>query len=435
LGNKVPKEPQVETDTTADKRSVNSSKMPSDKEEMVEAAQKFGTSTGMIRQMIATGQLVRHPSSGHLVKSAQNNSEIASESTSSSVQKILSEALDDERSMQIASEFRAEKLEEEMQTSKTRWQSEREIELEQELDLERKGRKQDNLNGRYEIDQSNAEIENLRRDYAIQSETLQEDLEEERRRRLDSEQRAEELEDQLEKQKEQKLAIEEPLGNKETNEDFYGQLRTGVKGVMDSLRDSISQEDEDERWRGLELALEDSKRKLEEERNRRLKREEWVADMQAKLERNEASNIELREALSSEKEKALRLEENQRVLDEMRRLLEMQPAPPLERTEIIAPNKNSEEEPDESSDELIIQTRHGQWTFLSPFALEEDEIELIRLVAGEDEITAEQIKRKTGRRRAVDDLDDLLDRLADEGLVPIKEINDRYSFDPNFLQD
>ena len=60
---------------------------------------------------------------------------------------------------------------------------------------------------------------------------------------------------------------------------------------------------------------------------------------------------------------------------------------------------------------------------------------MLRLVAGEDEITAEQIRRRTGRRRADDDLDDLLDRLADESLEPIKELNDRYSFDPNFLQD
>ena len=84
---------------------------------------------------------------------------------------------------------------------------------------------------------------------------------------------------------------------------------------------------------------------------------------------------------------------------------------------------------------LRVRTRNGEWVFRPPFVLEPEEVELLRLVAGEDGITAEQIKRRTGRRRAVDDLDDLLDRLHTEGLEPIKESNDRYSFDPDLLQD
>jgi GAF domain-containing protein len=158
-------------------------------------------------------------------------------------------------------------------------------------------------------------------------------------------------------------------------------------------------------------------------------------DLQSKLERNEARNRELENALSSEMGKTLRLEEDKRILDEIRRVLGADISRPSEHVEAATPVDTRREEPDNTNNELLIDTQYGEWIFRPPFALEEDEIELLRLVAGEDEITAEQIRRKTDRRRATDNLDDLLDRLADESLEPIKEINDRYSFDPNFLQD
>jgi len=288
--------------------------------------------------------------------------------------------------------------------------------LAQELKQERADYAQDIQNARYEIDQSNAEIENLRRDYAIQSEALQEDLEVERNKRIDSELRAEELQDQLEEEH---------------------RPRTGVKGVVESLKGLISYEDDDEeeQRRDLELALEHSKRELEEEQDRQRKNKELFGDLQSKLERNEARNRELENALSSEMGKTLRLEEDKRILDEIRRVLGADISRPSEHVEAATPVDTRREEPDNTNNELLIDTQYGEWIFRPPFALEEDEIELLRLVAGEDEITAEQIRRKTDRRRATDNLDDLLDRLADESLEPIKEINDRYSFDPNFLQD
>jgi len=147
-------------------------------------------------------------------------------------------------------------------------------------------------------------------------------------------------------------------------------------------------------------------------------------------ERNKRIDSELRaEELQDQ------LEAQKRMLDEIRRVLGAEPSQPSKCAEAATPVDTQREEPDATSDECLIDTQYGRWIFRPPFALEEDEIELLRLVAGEDEITAEQIRRRTGRRRADDDLDDLLDRLADESLEPIKELNDRYSFDPNFLQD
>jgi len=308
------------------------------------------------------------------------------------------------------------KEEVEMLRDELRAEKERNQRLTQELDQERADRAQEIQNARYEIDRSSAQTENLRRDYAMQSETLQEDLEEERRRRIERELRVEELQDQLEEEK---------------------RSRGVVKGVVGSLRGLISHENdgEDVERQDLELALDEAKRRLEEEKNRQRKNEEWLGDLRSKLEQNEARKKELEEALSSEKGKMLRLEEEKHMLDEIRRVLGTDTSQPSERAETATPVDARKEESDKSNSELLINTRHGQWNFRPPFDLEGDEIELLRLVAGEDEITAEQIKTKSGRRRAADDLDELLDRLHAAGVEPIKEINDRYSFDPNFLQD
>jgi len=309
------------------------------------------------------------------------------------------------------------KLEEvEMLRDELRAEGELNQRLTQELKQERADYAQDIQNARYEIDQSNAEIENLRRDYAVQSETLQEDLEEERRRRLESELRAEELQDQLEEEK---------------------RPRTGVKGVVESLKGLISYEEDDdeEQRRDLELALEHSKRELEEEKNRQRKNEELFGDLQSKLERNEAKNRELENALSSEMAKTLRLEEEKRVLDEVRRVLGADTSRPSEHAEATTPVDSQRGEPDDTNNELLIDTQYGRWNFRPPFALEKDEIDLIRLVAGAEEMTAEQIYHRTKRRRAANDLDDLLERLAYKGMVPIRKENDRYNFDPDFLQD
>lgn len=86
--------------------------------------------------------------------------------------------------------------------------------------------------------------------------------------------------------------------------------------------------------------------------------------------------------------------------------------------------------------ELLLETPFGQSAFRPPFTFTDREVELLRLVAREDEITAEQIRVQTGRKRAVDDLNELLDRLYEEvGLEPVVKDNDVYRFDPNFPQN
>ena len=58
---------------------------------------------------------------------------------------------------------------------------------------------------------------------------------------------------------------------------------------------------------------------------------------------------------------------------------------------------------------------------------------MLRFVACEEEVSEDQIRRNKGRR-ALQALNDLLDRLTDEGANPIVEVNDRYGFDPSNLQ-
>ncbi|PLS85596.1 MAG: hypothetical protein CYG60_11735 [Actinobacteria bacterium] len=148
---------------------------------------------------------------------------------------------------------------------------------------------------------------------------------------------------------------------------------------------------------------------------------------------------ELEEALSREKQKARRLEADARLLDEVRRLLGT----------IDAVTEEAGDPPEPVGDNAIgtsanggvrrdplefgFQTPYGRWMFRPPFVLEEEEVELIRLVAEEPEITADQIRRKKGRR-SVEKLNSLLDRLYDIGVEPIIEDNDRYCFDPDFMR-
>ena len=157
--------------------------------------------------------------------------------------------------------------------------------------------------------------------------------------------------------------------------------------------------------------------------------------LEAKLNWNEAQRETLEKKLAIEKQRTVKLESDSRTLAEIHRLLEGDATRPTGSSGDTLSPEDFEADPTASGPgTLSVQTPHGLWPFRPPFELEPDEVELVRLVAGEDEITAEQIRRRTGRRRAVDDLDDLLDRLHAEGLEPIKENSDRYSFDPEILQ-
>jgi hypothetical protein len=159
-------------------------------------------------------------------------------------------------------------------------------------------------------------------------------------------------------------------------------------------------------------------------------------ELEAKLLWNGVRREDLEKSLALEKQRTSQLESDSRTLAEIQRLLTGGAPRSAESAAAPSPPETSNEVSNVSNAGILhIQTRHGEWAFRPPFTLESDEVELIRLVAGEDEMTAEQIKRRTGRRRSVDDLDELLDRLLAEGMEPIKESSDRYRFDPDILQD
>lgn len=258
--------------------------------------------------------------------------------------KILEDDLEEERVRRTQRERRAEAPGDEIHTPRTNWQSDREVDLEHDLALEHEGRKQDNLDAQYEIDQINEELENVR---------------------------------------------------------------------SDSGQSSILRE------------------KLEKEKSKRVNSEERLTDMMSTLESNEARREELEKSLSLLEGKVLRLEKEASVLNEVRKLLGAESHIQVMPEEIGSPKPSMAD--DSSQQDLLLTTPFGQRAFHPPFPLTDREVELLRLVAGVDEITAEQIRKRIGRRRAIEDLNELLDRLETEGANPIKEINDRYSFHPDNL--
>lgn len=179
--------------------------------------------------------------------------------------------------------------------------------------------------------------------------------------------------------------------------------------------------------------------RLDEEKRSNSGRARRLAALEAELDHGETRRKELEDALSAEKVKTLRLERSERLLDEMRRLLgavEEDAGPSQPDTESTS-TKAAEHAPGKSADELQLRTPFGQVSFFPPFPLDEQDEELLRLIAKEDELTAEQIRRHTGRRRAAGELEDLLDRLADEGVndLVVEVSEDRYRFNPAALQN
>lgn len=303
-----------------------------------------------------------------------------------------------------ASAQRVKELEDEVRALRVALRADSEY-WERELEREREGRKQDNLDARYEIDQLDAELENLRRDDRV----LRAELKQERFWRAESERWAEELQAELEiaEERARRLATEESLNP--TDSKWH------------------EREEYEERLAALNS-------ELEEERKRRPRKEEWALGLQSRLEESEAEKKALEETLFSEKEKARRLEAEKRLLDEVKRLLgaagaEEQSEPDKE----TIPENVTE---DETSGELLLKTPFGQVSFLPPFPLNEQEVELLRLIAREDELTGEQIQKQMGRRRAHPDFEYLLERLADEGVKLVEEVSeDRYRFNPTTLQN
>ncbi len=248
---------------------------------------------------------------------------------------------------------------------------------------------------------------NLRQDKQKRNEVLIRELEQERTLRVESERWAEELQSDLDEQQARTLELEEAIR-------LFGPQRY-----------------EREEYEGRLAML---TAQLEEEQKRQRWTEERVVELQTRLEKSEADNKALREALSTEREKVGRMELERRLLDEIRRLLGAgRDETPLEGTTDLVSQEPMENGFVGAADTLLLQTPLGQVTFRPPFHLEDHEVDLLRLVAREDEITADQIRNLKGRR-ATNVLDDLLDRLLEAGFHPVKEINDRYSFDPSGLE-
>lgn len=352
------------------------------------------------------------------------------------------------------------------------------------LAREREGRSKDKIAAQHDFDQLDAQLENLRstKDRTIENlgadaealelkiQGLEAELEQERERREEAEDTVRSL--RRSHEEEQGAAAwsewrtgpdsEQPASDPHNPvRDFFENFGKNVRDVLGSdepdqqdltrLREQLRVEREDrERDKSIALyeyaQLENAYRDLGG-RNQALTDE--INDMksstvgvptreelQAKPRWNEAHRESLEERLVSQKQRLRQLEADSQKLTEIRHLLGEDTSRPAEGTKAASAVTDSENAPDTLAPGVLrVQTRHGVWIFRPPFVLETEEVELLRLVAGEDEITAEQIKRRTGRRRSVDDLDDLLDRLHAEDLEPIQESSGRYTFNPEILQD
>lgn len=451
---------------------------------VMKAAQNIGTSINKVRQRVADGKLVVHPGSGLLVTpeelgkmlSGRGDQDGPSGATDARGSENPPTASGDADPAPASLEDKVKSLENEKQA------------LVDELDHEKTWHAKDLADAQHEIDQLDIQLENVRsaKDRTIEDlgadieelelkvQDLEAELTQERERREEAEHTVRSLQRLQDEEHEPLWGSER--GNDEGSEQHTPGSPSPVRGFLEmfgkNVRDALGPEESTDRsgpWELAQLreelrsereAYENDKSKalydyaqLENvyrdlgEQNRALKDEiddiksslsglPTREELEVKLNWNEARRRDLEKSLALERQKIRNLESGARTLAEIRRLLVGDSSPTSERTETASLAAGAENNPDVSaSDVLLVHTQHGEWVFRPPFALEPDEVELILLVAGEDEITAEQIKRRTGRRRAADDLDELLDRLLTEGMEPIKESNDRYSFDPEILQD
>lgn len=449
---------------------------------VMKAAQSIGTSINQVRQMVADGKLMVHPGNGLLVTPEElgkllsgrggGTSDVAGAPGSDRPPTASGDA----GSAPATLEEKVERLENEKQA------------LADELDHEKTWHARNLGDAQHEIDHLDIQLENVRnaKDRVIEDlgadveelelkvRDLEAELTQERERREEAEQAARSL--QRDQDEERELLWGAEHGDDEGSEQRPAGPQNSVRGFLETfgknVRDALGTEEGTDRSGQWELAqlreeldrereahendrskaqydyarLENAYRDLDEQ-NRTLKEEidgiksglseaPTREELEVKLKWNEAQRRDLEKNLALEKQRARQLESGVRTLAEIRRLLAGDGPPAPESAEAASTPGGAGPEADVSALEVLrVRTRNGEWVFRPPFVLEPEEVELLRLVAGEDGITAEQIKRRTGRRRAVDDLDDLLDRLHTEGLEPIKESNDRYSFDPDLLQD
>lgn len=234
-------------------------------------------------------------------------------------------------------------------------------------------------------------------------------------------------------------------------------LRTDAAYLENELkreREAREQDRRDARYERdhLEAELENLRRdgeaqvaKIKQEKDHRVQELyselEQLGDLRAALNRSEATRKAAEKDLILEKQKVLRMGADIDTLKKIRQLLGAAPERQMDISETLPSPSSSLAEVEESPIEkglepLVIKAYSGETViFRPPFRLEPRWVELIQLVAGEDGISADQIKTRVNRR-AVDDLDALLDRLYDEvELEPIVKDKDVYHFDPNFLQN
>lgn len=328
-----------------------------------EAADRLDVSTNQVRKKIADGELVSDPTTGRWVHTNQSSAQRPDEKV-----EVNTQSRNEAQSRPDAQ--RTRELEERVKDLQQELRIEREEKerLSSELGQEREEHERDVRDSQYEIDQLDAELQNLRRS---------------------------------------------------TDNSILGSR----------LKQEIERREAAERW-GRDLESQ-----LDSEMAVKAGREQWFAELESNLAESEGKRKELEHALLLERAKIRGLEEDQRVLSEVRRLL----GAGDELNEASAPAASDEARlPGESSpntgqpNDLLLETRHGEWRFRPPFPLTQEEVGLIQLVVGEDEITAEQIRSRRGRR-SVEKLNDVLDRMLEAGVEPIKEANDRYSFDPDFM--
>jgi hypothetical protein len=357
---------------------------------------------------------------------------------------------------------RVKGLEEELESVKNQLDSERAL-WRGQLEQEREERQQVNS-------EAQEKISSLRKEaYAIQ-----EDLEQERDKRkkvdedaqieidsLDKEGRA--LKDELEQERadrlgaqwevqELKVELEEARMENNPLKSFWGRFKSVDGRANVDLEDESSQSPNSQ----AEERIETLQAELEEEKQRREESEDWVKDLQseqeniqselekervqreslensvraAKAEHDDVQKLmsSKEQAITQAREQAREFEKEKNLLDQVRLILGDQPASETSDTPATA------EDTDDEAQEYVLDTPDGKYTFSAPFTLEDEDLELLQLIARYGELTADQIRKQTGRRRAVGDLDDLLDNLEEQGIRLIEVSEDRYRLDVTKLQ-
>ena len=272
--------------------------------------------------------------------------------------------------------------------------------LEDELRAEKEEHERDNRAGEFEIARLEAELDNLRTGAGGQAEDLRSELEEERSLRAEGEQDLSELRAELDAERAQRMLLEE-----------------------------ASEGSEDDARAALEEEIRVLRGELEAGRSRGQQQEGRLVDLMMKLEESDADRRKAEEMLSAEREKALRFENEARLLAEVRKVLGEANgsfAPPSTEQRVGEENQRDEG--------YLLETPTGSHRLRSPFFLEERDLQLLRLLAKHEELTAAQLQHRTGRRRAPGDLDKLMDRFDEHDMAPIEKVGDRYSFDTTALQ-